>query len=516
MEFTKFTLISEKKAYEMKNNGGEYTYGDVRVKIDADGNVTVTGGKTPIEAVRAEAKNDLFGSGARLLGDCWERAYGDMEWLPAEKTKAMPWYFLAYENGATYGIGVKTGPNAFCSWQCADGKTALNIDLRNGTNNIVLDGREIEACTVVEARYEEDAFSAAQKFCHLMCDKPRMPERPIFGGNDWYCNYGDNSHDKIVVHAKRIAECAKGRRYKPYMVVDDGWELCVHNYERVDLTKYFNGGPWKYSNRNFEDMGKTAKAIEEAGAIPGIWFRPLFTAEHFPKEYLLKADTIKDTLDPSMPEVLEIIKSDVATLRDWGYKLIKHDFSTFDIFGKYGPAMSDDMFGGECNFADKTKTTAEIIKNMYGAIREAAGDEVMILGCNTVSHLSAGVFELQRTGDDTSGRDWEVTKRMGINTLAFRMPQHGAFYAVDADCVGITKNVPWEKNGQWLDVLAKSGTPLFVSIAEDCFTDEVKAAITKAFEYSETAAEVSRPVDWMENIRPCEWESSFGRDKYEW
>ena len=46
-------------------------------------------------------------------------------------------------------------------------------------------------------------------------------------------------------------------------------------------------------------------------------------------------------------------------------------------------------------------------------------------------------MHLNRTGDDTSGRIWERTRRMGVNTLAFRLPQHNTFYHIDADCVGI-------------------------------------------------------------------------------
>ena len=50
-----------------------------------------------------------------------------------------------------------------------------------------------------------------------------------------------------------------------------------------------------------------------------------------------------------------------------------------------------------------------------------------------LSHLAAGLVELQRTGDDTSGRDWARTKKMGVNTLAYRMPQNRAFYIDDPD-----------------------------------------------------------------------------------
>ena len=138
------------------------------------------------------------------------------------------------------------------------------------------------------------------------------------------------------------------------------------------------------------------------------------------------------------------------------------------------------------------------------------------MGCNTMSHLSAGLFELQRTGDDTSGVEWERTKSYGPNTLAFRSPQHQSFYLADADCVGITNQIEWSKNKQWLDVVAKSGTPLFVSIAEDAYTEEIKQELKKAFAINASCTTISRPLDWMETKTPQRWESSFGVDTYNW
>ncbi len=129
------------------------------------------------------------------------------------------------------------------------------------------------------------------------------------------------------------------------------------------------------------------------------------------------------------------------------------------------------------------RTTAEVIEDLDRTIRAAAGD-ALVIGCNTVSHLSAGHFEICRVGDDTSGTDWARTRKMGVNTLAFRGPQHGAFYVADADCVGVTKAVPWPFNRQWLDLLARSGTMLFVSLAPDALgSDErrdLKAALALA------------------------------------
>lgn len=490
-------------------NGGDYELADVRVEI-AGSEVFVTTKETAIAGIEIVLDNIYFRD-ALILGDAFERGYAEFAWRKPDFEKKIPWYFLAQEDGCIYGLGVKTGPDALCCWQC-DGETIqLNVDMRNGRNDLALQGRTLKACALVIEAYEGDVYEAAADFCRKMCDDPIKVDRPIFGGNDWYCNYGDNDFDSILLHTKRIVECCPKDAEKPFMVIDDGWQLC-HQQEVSGC--YFNGGPWLPSVR-FQDMKKMAEAIAAEGAIPGIWYRPLQTVEYVPEEYVLKRKGMVVVLDPSVPGALEIVKRDISRLKGWGYKLIKHDFSTFDVFGKWGFQMTDDYLA-DIEFADKTRTTAEIIKAFYQAIREAAGEDVLIIGCNTISHLSAGMFAIQRTGDDTSGHEWQRTKDYGINTLAFRMAQQGAFYQADADCVGITNRVDWEKNRQWLDVLAKSGTPLFVSIAKDAYSDQVKADLTEAFAKAAHNTQVSRPLDWEETMIPARWQSAFGEDEYQW
>lgn len=210
------------------------------------------------------------------------------------------------------------------------------------------------------------------------------------------------------------------------------------------------------------------------------------------------------------------MSDDIKRLVKWGYKLIKHDFSTYDIFMQWGFQCSGFFEAHELEFEDKSKTTAEIIKNFYKVIRESAGNDVVIMGCNTISLLSAGIFEIQRTGDDTSGKEWDRTKKYGINTLAFRMAQHNTFYCADADCVGITNDIDFEKNKMWLDVIAESGTALFVSIADDAYNKEVKKALENAYKTVCRVDENSYPLDWMQNQMPNKWKSVFGIDDYRW
>lgn len=65
-------------------------------------------------------------------------------------------------------------------------------------------------------------------------------------------------------------------------------------------------------------------------------------------------------------------------------------------------------------------------------------------------------------------------------------------------------------------MLSKSGTALFVSIAEDAYTDEVKKDVSAAFERAAVNMEASRAADWMENPLPAKWVSAFGEDEYCW
>ena len=48
-------------------------------------------------------------------------------------------------------------------------------------------------------------------------------------------------------------------------------------------------------------------------------------------------------LDLTLPDNLDTIRDDVARLVGWGFELVKHDFSTFDAFGRFGPAMGPEL-----------------------------------------------------------------------------------------------------------------------------------------------------------------------------
>lgn len=450
-----------------------------------------------------------------FLGDAWERSYGDLNFKRlAEADTIIPWYFLAERPDGIECLGVKVLPNSFCRFKVRRNSVRLIIDVRCGGEDVVLGGRIIEACEIVTKRYDKkDLYESLKDFCRLMSASPVLPAFPVYGGNDWYCDYGQNSFESVKRHTEFIAKCSEGLKNRPFMVIDDGWQIC-RDGQQVEPWGY-NGGPWKYPNMKFDDMKKMADTIKSYDVRPGIWFRPLYTMEHFPVEMYLKRPGVK-ILDPSLDAVKEKVRSDIETIKGWGYELIKHDFTTIDSMGRYGIAMmGDEMLDSGWAFADTGKTTAEIIKELYQVIKDSAGD-TLVIGCNTISHLSAGMFPVQRIGDDTSGIDFGRTLKMGVNTLAFRMCQNNVFYYNDADCAGITKEIPWELNREWLRLLAVSGTALFVSVANDCETDEVKEELTAAFKTAAENKNEAVPVDWKYSKTPSVWNTVRGRMRFNW
>lgn len=470
----------------------------------------VTAGETPIRLVRLRWNLGGFPQGTRFLADEWERGYGAMEWRGMVPNRWMPWYFLAFCEGSTAGYGVKVRPGAFCFWQADDGGITLWLDLRCGGKGVVLGGRKLEACQVVFAEYEGiSSFQAAKRFCSVMCTDPILPKEPVYGSNNWYYAYGVSSHDEILGDTDYLCQLAGEQvKNRPFMVIDDGWQ--------VNHTDTFNGGPWHTGNKDYPDMPGLARSIGEQGCRPGIWIRLLLTSDELlPESWRLENN--RAVLDPSVPEVIDYVKADIRRLVDWGYQLIKHDFSTFDLFGRWGFSMHPWVTADGWSFADRSRTSAEIVVELYRAILEAADGRAYILGCNCVGHLGAGLMQLQRVGDDTSGVDWERTRRMGVNTLAFRLPQNHAFFDIDADCVGILDgNIPWELNSQWLDLVARSGSSLFVSAKPGQLNEQQQRQLHQAFAANSVQNHQAEPLDWMDSISPSRWSINGAETQYHW
>jgi alpha-galactosidase len=349
-----------------------------------------------------------------------------------------------------------------------------------------------------------------------MCENPRLPKQPVYGINDWYFAYGNNSAKLIKETTALMAQFATNTSNPPFSVIDAGWAAYSPSLP--------GDGGWaddfSKPNEKFKDMHLMAEEIVSLGMRPGLWTRALCAKYNDKASLLLPVIKGRDNpknpvLDPTIPENLDRVKYNIALYRKWGYNLVKHDYSTYDITGRWGFEMTESITQPGWSFYDKGKTTAEVINQLYHAIRESAGD-MYLIGCNTMSHLSAGVFELNRTGDDTSGKEWARTRKMGVNTLGFRMPQHNTFYAADGDCVGLTNLVAWDKNKQWMQLLAESSAPLFISAQPDALGAEQKGFIKQCFAKAAAVQPEGEPLDWLTNAFPSRWKLNNREVDFDW
>ncbi|HYN06313.1 MAG TPA: hypothetical protein VES67_02885 [Vicinamibacterales bacterium] len=445
----------------------------------------------------------------QLMGDAWERGYGDLEWRGFVPDRVMPWYLATFDGRFTHAYGVRTGAKAFCFWQADPQGISLWADVRSGGAGVELGARTLTVCEIVcrQGGAEASAFASIRAFCTQMCARPRLPRDPVYGSNDWYWAYGKNSAATVLTDARNVVELSPTDPNRPFAVIDDGWQP-ERGQGRPGV------GTWDRGNEKFPDMPGLASEIRRIGARPGIWIRPLLAPADTPDAWRLPRE--RTILDPTVPEVRKKVADDIARLRQWGYDLIKHDYSTFDLFGRWGSTMGDALTRDGWTFATgPTRTTAEVIEELYQTIRTAAG-EALIIGCNTVSHLSAGIFDICRIGDDTSGREWARTRKMGVNTLAFRSPQHGTFYVGDADCVGVTNAVPWAFNRQWLDLLARSGTMLFLSLAPDALGEAQRRDLRDALAIAARPQPLGEPLDWQQTAWPSRWRLMGKEVTYDW
>ncbi len=191
--------------------------GAVRIALSAP--------STPVRRLHLRWRGTIAGN-PLILGDAWERGYGDLEWRGWVPDRVMPWYVATHDGALTHCYGVQTGPAALCFWQVDPHGLSLWADVRSGTVGVELGSRELELCSVISrpGRAGETAFAAIHAFCRQMCPAPRLPALPVYGSNDWYWAYGNNSAASALADARSVVELSPPGPNRPFAVIDDGWQ----------------------------------------------------------------------------------------------------------------------------------------------------------------------------------------------------------------------------------------------------------------------------------------------------
>lgn len=430
-----------------------------------------------------------------MLGDSLARSQtDDVVWRSFLPHSPMPWYFYTNDGECLHGYGVKTGCNSFANWYADPFGITLLLDVRNGSGGISCD--ELLCAQVVcrKGTPGEDMYKAAHAFCKQMCDKPNLPTTPIYGLNNWYWAYGAIEEKVVLEEAEYLGKLTNGFKNRPFMTIDDGWQI-------AHAKGKYNGGPWNLTNENFESMQSTAEKIHGFGCRAGIWIRLLLTLSHVPEEAVYNSPYKPNgiVMDPTHEFSKQKISEDIKMLSRWGFDMIKHDFSFFDLFGA---TLSDNM---PPHFYDKSKTNAQIIREFYELIQASAGD-TLIMGCNTVNHLAAGIHQIQRSGNDTSGRHFEFTRRYGVHSM-MRLPQNNAFFKTDPDCAAFTEKVSKKLNLDFLEMAAMTGSATFASVTPGILNAQEEKRLQEIFAIADSIQykDYATISDWTKTAAPSQF-----------
>ena len=165
---------------------------------------------------------------------------------------------------------------------------------------------------------------------------------------------------------------------------------------------------------------------------------------------------------------------------------------------------------------DKTKTNATIIKNFYKAIQKGAG-EADVIGCNAIGHLLASIHSTYRTGNDTSGRSFEWTRRLGVNSI-MRLPLNDTFYRADPDCAAFTARVDPELNLDYLELCAVTGMTTLASVTPGILTDEQMKRINEIYLRADRDEDRYGIANYDKTATPNVFVNADGTDKkeYDW
>jgi hypothetical protein len=344
---------------------------------------------------------------------------------------------------------------------------SVRIEAKSEYGRLLIEpGKEAEGETFAVG-YFDDALAGLEEYAGAMAKtyQIRLPEIPS-GYCTWYSKPHGGASDE-----QHMAELAGfcGRELTKFgfnvLQIDDKWQL-----SRRDFTSYNPSGP--YPN----GMKPTAEKINEQGMKAGIWFiptgwdpnRPVF--ENHQDWFVHKDDgsiyTVRwagSCLDMTHPEAREFLSEVIAQMtRQWGYKYIKIDglwtgMAVKILYPK--PDYRDDNLG-DAVFHDPAKTNIEAYRDGLKLVRQAAGSDVYILGCNIAQNMrtlgaSVGLLDAMRVGSDIGARWSGILSGATMGTRLYFL--HNRVWHNDPDCLMLRDPLTLDQARAWGSWIAISG-----------------------------------------------------------
>jgi alpha-galactosidase len=457
---------------------------------------------------------------------------GTNGWRRLHQAAPLATAFLLNERGKTHAAGVRCGDSSvFSHWTMTPESITLTLDARCGGRGVLAPDRPVELASFVarDGAASESAATSLRHLCGMLAPSGALcPREPIVGLQSKLV--GPPTWDGVLRDAERAVDlCRDGdATVRPWVLLDPGWQTLPAGW--MSLAAGWNEslamvGPWdRGAEGKFVDLALLAKKIREIGARPGIRFRPLLTRREVPDTWYQPAGRIDPEtglrpLDPSVPEVLELIAADIRRFREWGFEIVQHEFTVFDTVGvePLKPLSLD------WTFADESQTTASILRQLYRTIRSAA-DDLTVVAAGAARPVVTGYADLCRVGSNIPMPAGEELVRRTVSALAMRgRPQHKRWYAAHAGDVVIDTAQPgsWRVTRDLLDLLAHAGAPLLVRVVGDpqFLTPDHVAAMREAFAIAQHLSRdehEAEPIDWLTSDSPRVWRVGDATRSFAW
>ncbi len=319
--------------------------------------------------------------------------------------------------------------------------------------------------------------------------------------------------------------------------IDDHWQKRIPEGVQFDGNErdLGDGGPIKVfreANDKFpRGMKHTADEITSRGLVPGIWFMPF--AGNWKNPYFAdKQDLFArlpdgspfttrwsgTILDMSNPKTQRFVHDRVKKIADWGYGYFKLDGMhtgaiCHNVYVNTGYSTSGqwlnktDLGGGVLH--DPRMTHLEAYRVGLKVVREAAGPEVFILGCNVSQNMrsmgsSFGLIDAMRVGPDNGGAGsgrWSavlVGARHGSNLYFLNR----RIWHNDPDPVYVRPSNPIESARMMVSWVAVSGSMLTTSYQ---FADLPPERLDLLKRCMPSHRATARPVDLFESDLATIW-----------
>ena len=366
----------------------------------------------------------------------------------------------------------------------------------------------------------DDDLVGLEAYADAVAKVNHVKLRPIPSG---YCTWYSKPHGGAA-DEKSLAELASfvHDKLEPFgfsvVQIDDKWQIRSRDY-----TTNKPNGPYP------SGMKGTAENLRRLGLTAGIWFIPFGWDPKSPtfdghQDYFVhRADgslyEVKwagTCLDMTHPGARELLRETVSRItHEWGYKYLKIDglwtgMATQILYPN--PAVRDDKIG-EAVFHDQAVTNLQAYRSGLRLVREAAGEDVFIDGCNVAQNMrtlagSYGLVDGMRVGRDI-GANWDNI--LHSMTMAGRLYfYHGRVWHNDPDCLMLRAPLTLDQARAWGSWIAISGQLNLVSEWLPGLPEDRLEIVKRSMPNTGLCG---RPMDLFEQPDARVWKLTAGTDE---